>query len=67
MQNQSEVARLKQEIEDGYQAGKLALHGFAQVASHEHATRSTERMWDDFEKLRRVAGEEEAEKFLRRL
>jgi hypothetical protein len=62
--NQSEVARLKQDIEAGYQAGKLALHGFAEVASHERINRSMEGMWSGVEKLERVAGKEEAKRFL---
>lgn len=64
--NKSEVARLKKQIEDECEAGKNALR-FTPVAQHKHITRGMERMWNDFERLRIVAGEEEAEKFLKRL
>lgn len=64
MQNQSEVARLKQQIEDGYHAGQLALHGFKSVASHEAITHSMEGMWSGVEKLERVAGKEACKTFL---
>lgn len=67
MQNQSEVARLKQQIEDGYHAGQLALHGFKSVASHEAITHSMEGMWSGVEKLERVAGKEACKTFLMEL
>jgi hypothetical protein len=62
--NQSEVGRLKQQIEDGYHAGQLAMHGFRAVASHEAITHSMERMWSGVEKLEQVAGKEACKAFL---
>ncbi|HEX3642721.1 MAG TPA: hypothetical protein VHV10_15660 [Ktedonobacteraceae bacterium] len=69
MQNQhvSEVARLKWQIELECESGKRALHGFTPVASHAAATASMERMWDDVEKLERIAGKEACKAFLKRL
>jgi hypothetical protein len=66
-QSQSEVGRLKRQIEDGYHAGQLALHGFAQVASHDRITRSMERMWSGVEKLEKLAGKEATKAFLMKL
>jgi hypothetical protein len=63
----SEVARIKAEIERDYQAGKLALHGFAQVASHAAANRSMEHMWNEAVRVRETKGEEAMKAFLMKL
>jgi hypothetical protein len=65
--NRSEVARLKKQIELESLAGKQALYGSAQVASHAAINASMERMWNDVEKLERIAGKEACKTFLKRL
>lgn len=65
--SESEIKRLKEQIELETEAGKNALQGFRVVASHDVITHSMERMWEDIEKLERVAGREETRQFLSRL
>lgn len=64
MQNQSEVARLMQQLDAECEAARLAMHGYAEVARHEVITARMERMGALHEELRAIVGEEEAVKVL---
>ena len=57
--NVSEVARLKQQIEEEYEAGKSAMHGLLQgSATHGFITKKMEKMCADIAELVAIAGEE---------
>lgn len=58
--NQSEVARLKQQIDAECAAARLAMHGYAEVAKHEVITARMERMGALHEELKGLVGEREA-------
>lgn len=58
--NQSEVARLIQQIDAECQAARLAMTGYAEVAKHEAITVRMERMGALHEELRAIVGEREA-------
>ncbi len=63
--NQSEVARLKAQIEAEAQSAQWALGGVALgVAKHQFITRRMERMGMFHEKLNELIGEEEGTRFL---
>ncbi len=64
MSNQSEVARLRQQLNAEYQAARLAMNGYAEVARHETITARMENMGRLHEELRAIVGEEEAVKAL---
>ena len=64
MSNQSEVARLRQQLNAEYQAARLAMNGYAEVARHETITARMENMGRLHEELRAIGGEEEAVKAL---
>lgn len=64
MHNQSEVARLIQQIDAECEAARLAMYGYAEVAKHEAITARMERMGALHEELRAIVGEEEAVKVL---
>jgi len=58
--NQSEVARIKQEIEDEYTAGRRALHDSAfGVAKHEFITKKMENLQKGMNQLIELVGEDE--------
>lgn len=57
--NVSEVARLTQQIEEEYEAGKSAMHGLSQgSATHQFVTLRMERMYADLAEIVAIAGEE---------
>src|SRR5213083_2895555 len=58
--NNSEVARLRQQIERESAAMKLALFGFATAARHELISHKYDAIGKCQEKLRTLVGEEEA-------
>ena len=60
MHNQSEVARLKAQLDAEYQAARLAMTGYAEVARHEYITTRMERMGALHEELRGLVGDEKA-------
>lgn len=57
----SEVARLRQRMEEECEAMKRALHGFAIGASHEAIMQRYARLGRCREALEKLVGEEEAE------
>lgn len=61
---ESEVARLRQQIEAEYTAAQLALQGPAMVARHAFITTKPENMRVAFEALTPLVGKEEAVKLL---
>lgn len=61
---ESEVARIKRQIEDEYNAASQALHGSAVVAQHKIITARMERMGALHEQLKGLVGDEEANEFL---
>jgi len=64
-QNQSEVARLKAQIEAEVQAAQWALYGAALgTAQHQFITRRMERMGVLHEELTELVGEEEGVRLL---
>jgi hypothetical protein len=63
--NQSEVARLKAQIESEVQAAQWALYGVALgAAQHQFITRRMERMGVLHEELSELVGEEEGARLL---
>lgn len=64
MHNQSEVARLIQQLDAECEAARLAMTGYAEVAKHEAITARMERMGALHEELRAIVGEEEATEVL---
>jgi hypothetical protein len=61
---ESEVARLRQQIELEYQAAKRGLEGMAMVARHQFITRHMENMWNQFERLAKEVGQAEAHRIV---
>jgi hypothetical protein len=59
-QNQSEVARVLQTIEQAYQSAKQGLHGYAIVGPHRHRTQQTELICQGLEELQSLVGETKA-------
>lgn len=64
MHNQSEVARLIQQLDAECEAARLAMHGYAEVSKHEVITARMERMGALHEELKEIVGEEEATEVL---
>jgi hypothetical protein len=59
--SKSEVARLMQQIDAEYEAGRQALDGLALgIAQHAFITQRMENMANQFAALRAIVGEEEA-------
>ena len=56
----SEVAQLRQRIEEEYTAAQRALYGPAMVAKHEFITARMEGVHRAHEELKSIVGEEEA-------
>ena len=65
MDDKSEVARIKREIEQDYQAAQQGMHGLAQGTSqHQFITVRMQRMGELHERLEGLVGKEEAAKIL---
>lgn len=64
MHNQSEVARLIQQIDAECEAARLAMHSYAEVAKHAYITSRMERMGALHEELRAIVGERQATEIL---
>ncbi len=62
--NQSEVARLMQQIDAECESARLAMTGYAEVARHEVITARMERMGALHEELKGIIGEREATEVL---
>lgn len=60
MQNYSEVAQLRKQIEIEQIAAKRGLSGLALVARHQCITRKMENIWEHFQGLVEQVGPEEA-------
>jgi hypothetical protein len=60
--DQSEVARLRQRIEEEYQAAQQAVSGFRQAGKHEFITASLDRIGNYQTQLATLIGEEESVK-----
>jgi hypothetical protein len=64
-QNMSEIARIKQQIVEEYEAGKWGLEGLAQgSARHQFITQKTENMSRYHTRLVALVGQEQAGKIL---
>lgn len=63
-ENQSEVARLMQEIELAYEAAQLALTGLAITARHDFINARQEHIALCHEDLKKLVGEEQAIKMI---
>lgn len=50
--SQSEVARIKQQIAQEYEAAQRVLMGFTPTAKHEYITKRQENLGDFFEELK---------------
>jgi hypothetical protein len=57
---QSDIARIREQYELEYQAGKRGLEGTAISASHRFITVRMENMWEHFQRLTTIAGQAEA-------
>jgi len=57
---QSEVARIKQQIAQEYEAAQQVLMGFTPTAKHEYITKRQENLGDFFEELKIHMTPEEA-------
>jgi hypothetical protein len=64
MEHNSQVAQLRQRIEEEYTAAQRALHAPAMVAKHEFITKRMEGMQQAHEELQAIVGEEEAIKLV---
>ena len=62
--NKSEVARLRQQYELEYQAGRRALHDPAIVASHPFIERRMELMWEQMQRLEQAVGRDAAKRIV---
>lgn len=63
--SQSEIARIRQQIELEQQAAWLGLYGLAQgTAQHTFITAKMERIWDLRETLVPLVGEDEANRMM---
>jgi hypothetical protein len=60
----SEVARLREQYELEYQAGKRALKDPAIVAPHVFITHRMEQMWEQVQHLEQAVGREEAKRIV---
>jgi hypothetical protein len=60
----SEVARLRQCIQEEYEAAQRALHAPAMVAKHEFITKHMENMQKAHVQLQMIVGEQEAIKLV---
>ena len=54
--NHSEIARLRQQIEQEYEAAQRALHSPAIATPHAYITARMERMWEHIQDMERVGG-----------
>lgn len=64
-ETKSEVARLRQRLEEEYRAAQLGLTGLAAgAARHDFINRKMENMGKVHEKLKRLMGEQEAARVL---
>lgn len=64
-QNMSEIARIKQQIVEEYEAGKRGLEGLAEgSARHQFITQQTENMSRCHTRLIALVGQEQAGKIL---
>ncbi len=63
-ENQSEVARLMQEIELAYEAAQLALTGLAITARHDFINARQEHIAMCHEDLKKLVGEDQAIKMI---
>jgi hypothetical protein len=64
MDKKSEVARLREQYELEYQAGKRGLSDPAIVAPHQFITRRMELMWEQLQRIRQEVGQEEAKRIV---
>ena len=64
MQNMSEVARLKEQLDAECEAARRAMYGYAEVAKHERITKRMEGIGDVHKKLIEEVGEIEAAEIL---
>jgi hypothetical protein len=64
IENCSEVARLKEQLDAECESARAALYGYAEVAKHERITAHMENMGRLHDKLRDQVGEEEAARLL---
>ncbi|QBD75202.1 hypothetical protein EPA93_04010 [Ktedonosporobacter rubrisoli] len=64
MPNNSEVARLLENIRLSYESAYLAMHGPAIVGRHEIITRKMENMQKDQAQLQTIVGEQEANRLV---
>ena len=62
--SQSEIARIRQQIELEYEAAERALYGFAITAPHDFITARMERIHDLHVELTQHVGENEATRLL---
>ncbi len=58
--NQSEVARIREQITLEYQSAQLVFHGFCEVTKHEFLTKRQENLALHFEELKKHLSPEEA-------
>jgi hypothetical protein len=64
MENKSQVALLRQRIEDEYTAAQQALYAPAMVAKHEYISKRMENMQQAHEELKTLVGADEAIKLV---
>lgn len=64
MENMSEVAKIRQRIEEEYTAAQRALHAPAMAGKHEFITARMENMGQAHAELQDILGEEEATKLV---
>ena len=64
MENQSEVARLLEQIRLSYEAAKLGMQGVAITAPHEFITKRMENMQQAHAVLEGIVGSDEAVKLV---
>src|SRR5712692_10373786 len=58
VQNQSEVARIRAQMEAEYAAAQRAMYGFAEVAKHEYITARMERVGELHDQLEELVGDD---------
>lgn len=63
-QNNSEVALIRQQMEAEYEAARLAMYGYAEVAKHEIITAKYDRLGGLLERLEDSVGKDNAMKTL---
>lgn len=64
--SQSEVARIRAQIEHEYQSCQLVFNGFTPTAKHEYLTRRQENIAGYFEELQEHVTIDEAMKLIKR-